>query len=491
MVIYLKFQRSKQITLICYTFDTPVIQVVGAEYSNAPKPVDFLFGEKYGIDLRADGGQVYFPLGTLSDMFANMDYLYSSYNGINIYVNADNDMDYMYMRDPEYFDPILCRHTRDAELAAFNYGELCFVFDKLYGYPGRGILYEDVALEEVGLDQALKDFGPVGTRTKELLLSTDWADYFMAMIRLNTLVEDGGHTSMYLASHGDVYSNPARAWLSAKLSGQNSYDKYIADMAEVMARVPSTLDNLMGMMDLRREMLGDGQYFTKGDTAFYSMNGFVADKEPWKEYYAKGGSFDDYDETVFMELISSMNKAQNDPEIHNFVIDLSTNGGSADVLLGLISLITGEREGLLKYQSVLQGQSIDQKFLIDRNFDGKFDEADADVHYDLNFAVLVSHESYSCGNLFPSMFRDRGYLVLGERSGGGACTILGLNTADGFYYHISSYQMRLTNDAGEVIDAGITPDVELVKTGADGKKDYSDFYDLTLLSNLINDFYAK
>ncbi len=67
MVIYLKFQRSKQITLICYTFDTPVIQVVGAEYSNAPKPVDFLFGEKYGIDLRADGGQVYFPLGTLSD----------------------------------------------------------------------------------------------------------------------------------------------------------------------------------------------------------------------------------------------------------------------------------------------------------------------------------------------------------------------------------------------------------------------------------------
>ncbi|MBQ1594786.1 MAG: hypothetical protein II105_03880, partial [Ruminococcus sp.] len=345
---------------------------------------------------------------------------------------------------------------------------------------------------EVGLDQALKDFAPVGIRTKELLLSNEWADYFMAMIQLNTLIEDGGHTSMYISSHSDVNSNPARAWIRARLSGQEAYNTYLSDMAEVMARVPSTLDNLMGLMDLRREKLGDGHYFTKGDTAFYSMNGFVADKGPWKEYYAKGGSFDDYDETVFMGLISSMNKAQNDPEIHNFVIDLSTNGGgSADVLLGLISLITGEREGLLKYQSVLQGQSIYQKFLIDRNFDGKFDEADADVHYDLNFAVLVSRESYSCGNLFPSMFRDMGYMVLGERSGGGACTILGLNTADGFYYHISSYQMRLTNNAGEVIDAGITPDVELVKTGADGKKDYSDFYDLTLLSNLINEFYAK
>ena len=135
--------------------------------------------------------------------------------------------------------------------------------------------------------------------------------------------------------------------------------------------------------------------------------------------------------------------------------------------------------------------STTQSFLIDRNFDGKFDEADADVHYDLNFAVLVSQESYSCGNLFPSMFRDMGLMVLGERSKGGACTILSLNTADGFYYHISDYQMRLTNDNWEVIDGGIEPDVKLVKTDADGNKDYSDFYDLALLSNLINEYYAK
>ena len=117
----------------------------------------------------------------------------------------------------------------------------------------------------------------------------------MAMIQLNTLIEDGGHTSMYISSHSDVNSNPARAWIRARLSGQEAYNTYLSDMAEVMARVPSTLDNLMGLMDLRREKLGDGHYFTKGDTAFYSMNGFVADKGPWKEYYAKGGSFDDYD----------------------------------------------------------------------------------------------------------------------------------------------------------------------------------------------------
>ena len=117
----------------------PFIRVIGAEYSNAPKPVTFRFGD-YGIDLRADDEQVYFPLGTLSDMFSNMDYIYSSFNNVNLYVNMDNDMDFMYIRDPKYFDSILDRETRDAELAAFTYSELCFVFDNLYGFPGRRIL---------------------------------------------------------------------------------------------------------------------------------------------------------------------------------------------------------------------------------------------------------------------------------------------------------------------------------------------------------------
>lgn len=469
----------------------PFIQVLGAEYSKAPDPVTFRFGE-YGIDLRADGEQVYFPLATLSDMFTNMDYLYSSFNGVNLYVNADNDMDYMYVRDPDYYAPILREKARDAELAAFNYAELCFVFDNLYGYPGRGILYEDVALEQVGLDRALEDFGPVGTRTRELLLSTEWTDYFMGMMRLSMLTDDGGHTSLSVSSYIDMNSDPQLAWLAESISGQDAFAAYFSDMMDVMPRTSSANSKLFDLLDLRSAALGDGRFFTQDDTAFYSMNGFVADKAPWKEYYANGGSFDDYDEGVLMGLVSAMNKAQADPEIKNFVIDLSTNGGgSADVLMALYSLITGERECALTYQNVLVGQDITQRFLIDRNFDGKFDEADADVHYDLNFAVLVSHESYSCGNLFPSMMKEQGYLILGERSGGGACTILELSTADGFYYHISAYQMRLTNSAGEVIDAGIEPHVELVKTDADGQKDYSDYYDLALLSDVINEYYAE
>ncbi len=468
----------------------PFVQVVGADYSKAPDPVTFSFGD-YGIDLKADGGQVFFPLATLSDMFANMDYIYSSFNGVNLYVNADNDMGYMFQRDPNYYEPILSSTTRDAELAAFTYNELCFVFDNLYGYPGRGILYENAALEQVGLDRALEDYGPVGARTKELLLSADLVDYFMGMTRLGMLVNDGGYTSLSISSYTGMFENPALAWLAEKMMSDTAMD-YLADVADLMTSVSNFTLDLYKLMDLRTEILGEGHYFTKGNTAIYSMNGFVADKAPWYEYYANGGSFDDYDEAVLMGLVSAMNKAQSDPNITNFVIDLSTNGGgSADVLMALYSLITGDRECVLNYQNTLVDQDITQRFLIDRNFDGKFDEADAEVHYDLNFAVLASRQSYSCGNLFPSMMKEKGYLILGELSGGGACTILGLNTADGFYYHISSYQMRLTNSAGEVIDPGIEPHVELVKTDIDGQKDYSDFYNLELLSDIINEYYTE
>lgn len=79
---------------------------------------------------------------------------------------------------------ILDSETRNAKLTSFTCNELCFVFDNLYGYPGRGILYEDTVLEQAGLDKALADFGAVGAHTKELLLSTDWVDYFMGMMQL-------------------------------------------------------------------------------------------------------------------------------------------------------------------------------------------------------------------------------------------------------------------------------------------------------------------
>ena len=126
-----------------------------------------------------------------------------------------------------------------------------------------------------------------------------------------------------------------------------------------------------------------------------------------------------------------------------------------------------------------------------------FDDKDKDVHYDLNFAVLTSGMSFSCGNLFPSMLKDNGVPVMGETSGGGSCAIQAMCTADGFCFQISSFRARLNTLAGENIDEGITPDlpiatsaaqVEVSEEEAVPSRDFSKYFDVDYLTKLLSEY---
>ena len=137
------------------------------------------------------------------------------------------------------------------------------------------------------------------------------------------------------------------------------------------------------------------------------------------------------------------------------------------------------------------------EYEVDRNFDGVFDEKDKDVHYDLNFAVLTSGMSFSCGNLFPSMLKDNGVPVMGETSGGGSCAIQAMCTADGFCFQISSFRARLNTLAGENIDEGITPDLPIANSAAQVEvseeeavpsRDFSKYFDVDYLTKLLSEY---
>ena len=161
-------------------------------------------------------------------------------------------------------------------------------------------------------------------------------------------------------------------------------------------------------------------------------------------------------------LLDALEKASADPEIKNFVIDISNNqGGSVDLVVAAQSLLLGSSENAIPVENTLTGQKIALSYDVDRNFNGAFDDADDKVHYDFRYAVLVSDSTFSCGNLFASVMKDHGVLILGERSGGGTCAIQNMATADGFMYRISSGRMRLINEAGEALEEGIAPDVEV------------------------------
>ena len=450
----------------------------------------------YGIDLHADGkGAVYFPFATLADMYTDLYYHHAGFNGEKVVANLSVNEVGLAEIDPDYNKPLVARTTRPADLADFNYKELCFAMDHFYGYPGR-IKYND-ALKAKGLDKALEEDIESGPAIKKLLLSEKFSDYMLGMVGLTGVYFDG-HTAMDISSAlGKITDHP------------ELYKEYQAGLMAnqgVMAMVMSAVMEMRAMVAdgqaveaLRPKVYGEGvTYVKKGDTAVCVFDSFnERNEQAWKDYYAGTGPMPTVENAPNDDMViflDALKKAAADPEVKNFVIDITANGGgSADIVLAMTSLILDK--SYISQDNSLTGQRAIVEYEVDRNFNGVFDAADKDVRYDLNFAVLTSPMSFSCGNLFPSILKDNGVPVLGATSGGGACAIQAMCTADGFCFQISSFRARLNSLDGDNIDGGVTPDIPIaadgtveVKLSEENSmtvKDYSKYFDIDYLRSLL------
>lgn len=450
----------------------------------------------YGIDLHADGkGAVYFPFATLADMYTDLYYHHAGFNGEKVVANLSLNEVGLEKIDPDYNKPLVARTIRPADLTDFNYKELCFAMDHFYGYPGR-IKYND-ALKAKGLDKALEEDIESGPAIKKLLLSEKFSDYMLGMVGLTGVYFDG-HTAMDISSAlGKITDHP------------ELYKEYQAGLMAnqgVMAMVMSAVMEMRAMVAdgqaveaLRPKVYGEGvTYVKKGDTAVCVFDSFnERNEKAWKDYYAGTGPMPTVENAPNDDMViflDALKKAAADPEVKNFVIDITANGGgSADIVLAMTSLILDK--SYISQDNSLTGQRSIVEYEVDRNFNGVFDAADKNVRYDLNFAVLTSPMSFSCGNLFPSILKDNGVPVLGATSGGGACAIQAMCTADGFCFQISSFRARLNSLDGDNIDSGVTPDIPIdnegrveVKLSEENSlmvKDYSKYFDIDYLRSLL------
>ena len=450
----------------------------------------------YGIDIHADGkGAVYFPFATLADMYTDLYYHHAGFNGEKVVANLSVNEVSLAEIDPDYNKPLVARTTRPADLTDFNYKELCFAMDHFYGYPGR-VKYND-ALKAKGLDKTLEEDIESGPAIKKLLLSEKFSDYMLGMIGLTGVYFDG-HTAMDISSAlGKITDHP------------ELYKEYQAGLMAnqgVMAMVMSAVMDMRAMVAdgqaveaLRPKVYGEGvTYVKKGDTAVCVFDSFnERNEQAWKDYYAGTGPMPTVENAPNDDMViflDALKKAAADPEVKNFVIDITANGGgSADIVLAMTSLILDK--SYISQDNSLTGQRSIVEYEVDRNFNGVFDAADKDVRYDLNFAVLTSPMSFSCGNLFPSILKDAGVPVMGATSGGGACAIQAMCTADGFCFQISSFRARLNTLDGENIDGGVTPDIPIandgtveVKVSEENSmtvKDYSKYFDIDYLRSLL------
>ena len=480
----------------------PFVRYKSVTYSPAQSTTTLDFGS-YGIDIHADGkGAVYFPFATLADMYSDLFYHHAGFNGEKVVANTSVNEVGLNEIDPDYNQPLLARTARPDNLVQFNYKELCFAMDHFYGYPGR-VQFND-ALKEKGLDQTLEEEIECGPAIKKLLLSDKLSDYMVGMLGLLGVYFDG-HTSM------DITGNAMNKGDTEKYAElYQEYRTAVAANEDVINFAMSSLDYMMAMVAdnqavafLRPQSYGEGvTYIKKGDTAVCIFDSFNdLNEEAWNNYYEGKGpmpTLENTEEDDMVIFLDALQKAAADPEVKNLIIDITANGGgSADLVMAMTSLILGK--SYISQDNPLTGQHALVEYEVDRNFNGVFDDADAAVRYDLNFAVLTSGMSFSCGNLFPSILKDGGVPVMGATSGGGACAIQAMCTADGFCFQISSFRARLNSLDGQNIDAGVTPDlpipadgtVEITVETPDGGeqavpvKDMTKFFDIDYLRSLM------
>ncbi len=427
----------------------------------------------YHIDLKGDQTGVFAPLPTLADIFAGPSCYYVVYAGEKIYVRDfvglyfESVMD----EDPDYFTAV--KADRPEDLARYTYDELCFNIDLWYGRPGQELIHDE--LMNKPLDQVLTEQYP---EIREKLLAGDFETFYAGLIHLfSGLLFDGGHTGMgcdALIDEEFELSTGIYKDMRAKDYGR-PYNETAGRAAQGVIRE-----------ETREAVYKGNTYVEQGDTAMISLEtDFMIDVDGWKDFYAGKGKLPLEGDTVGT-VLAGLERASQNPEIKNIIIDDSCNGGGNDIaMLAIEWLMTGK--GYIRDKNELTSQFNIKTEVFDLNHDGRIDESDESPYTGFRYGILTSRGSFSCGNAFPWFMHEHGAMILGEKSGGGACAIR-ISSAGGIEIINSSASSCTVTDEGGTVDNGCPVDVELT---TDGENPYENFYDLSILSEQMNKYFGE
>ena len=443
---------------------------------------------KYSIDLHDDGSNVYFPFATLADIYSDCNFHNASCHDDLVVVSTKLDIFSINTIAPEFAAKPYQRAEVTADMAKFRYQELCFVFDNLYGYPGRSIL-EQNGMETRGFDAALES-APNGRLVKRLLQSANNMDFAWGRMATQYLIDDGGHTSFWATA--GLPENIEGTYVEHLMAAAGNYPEATAMYQQWLNTRKERLQAEKQLETSRQQAYGDVLYKVNSakTTAVIILNSFMdMDEAAWKKYYASQKTDADWQELmnshkkdILIGLLYGLQQAKADG-VKNLVIDISINGGgSCDLVGASVAMLRKNRTVQFWSQDGLEGSNKIATYYVDSNFDGVFDERDdTQPKIDcsgMNIGVLCSKIAYSCGHQFPTLMKDYGFPIMGEHSGGGTCCIQVMQTADGQNFQISTYRDRSTDKNFANTDAGITP--------TDGYAfGYDHFYDLDFLTSKL------
>ncbi len=422
----------------------------------------------YGIDIYGDGKEAYVPLSLLSVFSGGLDGYNIAYNGKDIYVlDSRGQLCNGEERDSAYFgDSYISvlnnvKEKRYEDLAKYTYGLLCLDFDNFRGYTSQ-LIMGDNNLLSLGLNGLLEKYYP---DLKDSLLSLDKREYAAGIEMLSIGLFDGGHTAL------DDGSTAVTTPYFEEMAKKPEYHDIVYKFAQLLK---ASKQNSSLIVTAKKAAFTDYDetnnpfiyhFDSKTKLAYVGFDSFKVDYEAWKKYFANGMKEEDIPSQkndTFIFVRHCFYKAIEDGA--QFVIlDLSTNnGGDSGALIGLVGL-ANKSIGYFEANQIIDRNRVTQTDGIDINLDGVYDKLDEEEAKKFTFqvGVLTSQKSFSCGNLLPSVMKEIGWKIIGQRSGGGSCAITYVSTADGFtIIHSSSF--CLSNESGENIDNGVELDYRII-----------------------------
>ncbi|MDO4797968.1 MAG: S41 family peptidase [Coriobacteriales bacterium] len=473
----------------------PFVRVSSTDYTGdvTPRTVDL---KRYGIDLVADGADLWVPLPTLECIFC-CPYAYDVfYNGRGIYVNDGNEvLQKTNARDLDENYYAFMKDERSAEKIAFDYGNLCFYVDTFCGHPACSRLSESIKAD--GLDKTL-DKTIAGMKLpsiKELLKSADMLEYVIGLDCLfGVALDDGGHTGFVDVASVANASQDKLAELQQRVADYGlSKNENTRRGKESLAGLSEVFTQMTEGADFKGEVMeyddgsGAAVYMEQGDTAMFVVGDhYDIDRAGWTAY--ESGQSSKMPQDSMGTFMQALDKAKANPQIKNFIVNIAMcGGGEAGTSTTISKFASGQA---YRHQfNELSGQDEVVHHDVDANFDGTFDEKDDEVSYPFNFAVVASAQSYSAANYLANMAKDNGVCLLGETTGGGANSPQVTPDPEGLMFNLSA-RYKLMDKNNQHVDFGVEPDYVLTQE-KDGTKDYSQYFDLATISKYVNEYYAK
>ncbi len=367
------------------------------------------------FDCKSLGYDFYYYNGLVLVPYSLMNFLFCSTNYYNIYYNGYEFYgDYLIISEKdklnEVYDSSLVGKNQTLSERDDNYKLLKFIMKYYYGLGSK--------LEKV-------------EEMKEEFLSTDPKIYTKAYYEFINLYLNENHSGVIRAPYGIDYANYDRSKYRSEASEKSSnaakeikasYNTYFPDGNNDVVRFYNDL-----------AVITCDSFETGANDDIFNADGSLKD--------------DAYLYDTFYLFKYGFDKIEENGNIKDVIINLSLNGGgNLGALIRSISLISKNNDIIIGTCDYLSGRIVSYKYSVDVNENGNYDISAYANKY--NFYILDSVYTYSSANIFSGISQKNGWAkVIGEKSGGGACSIIPLVFPDGMVAQISGTSQNLIFDS--------------------------------------------